>query len=48
MYSKLYNMYNKYYDFNDLYYRNNNEELNIDEIITLNQAIELIKKICSG
>ena len=39
-----YNMYNPYYGFNEYNYRN--EQLNnyTDEIITLNQAIELIKR----
>ena len=44
MYSNFYNMYNQYYNFNDLPYRNNVHPINIDEIITLNQAIELIKE----
>lgn len=47
MYSNFYDMYNQYYDFNNLNYRNNNQQSNIDEIITLNQAIELIKKSVS-
>ena len=44
MYSNFYNMYNQYYNFNDFPYRNNVHPINIDEIITLNQAIELIKE----
>ena len=40
-----YNMYNQYYGFNDYNYRNS-EQVNLygDEIITLNQAIDMIKK----
>ncbi len=40
-----YNMYNQYYGFNDYNYRNS-EPVNLygDEIITLNQAIDMIKK----
>lgn len=44
MYSHFYNMYNQYSDFNDLIYSRNNQQVDNDEIITLNQAIELIKK----
>lgn len=42
MHSNFYNRYNPYYDFNGLTYRSNNQST--DEIITLNQAIELMKK----
>lgn len=38
-----YNMYNPYYEFNDYNYRSNAMQENSGEIITLNQAIGLIK-----
>lgn len=42
MYPDYYNMYNKYYGFEDYDYRNNDFQPNSGEIITLNQAIRLI------
>lgn len=40
-----YNMYNQYYRFNDYNYRNSEiSNMYNDEIITLNQAIELIRE----
>lgn len=45
MYSD-YNMYNSYYGYNDYNYRSMNQDNNMynDEIITLNEAIELIRQ----
>ena len=39
-----YNMYNQYYGFREYNYRNSKMKEQSGEIITLNQAIDLIKK----
>lgn len=39
-----YNPYNQYYDINEYNYRINEQKNNSDEIITLNQAISLIRQ----
>ena len=44
MYSDYYNMYNQYYGFGETNYRNNEIQSNDEEIITLNQAIGLIRQ----
>lgn len=46
MYPDYYNMYNQYYGFNGYNYRSSEPTTNIqsDEIITLNQAIESIRE----
>ncbi len=44
MYSDYYNMYNQYYGTGDFNYRRNEPQMDSGEIITLNQAIELIRK----
>lgn len=44
MYTNYYNMYNPYYGGYELDYRSNEPQLYSEEIITLNQAIDLIKK----
>lgn len=44
MYSDYYNMYNQYYGFYEPNYRSSELELGSGEIITLNQAIALIRK----
>ena len=44
MYSDYYNMYNQYYDFSNQNYRSSEIEMGNEEIITLNQAIGLIRK----
>ena len=44
MYSDYYNMYNQYYGFGEANYRNNEIQSNDEEIITLNQAIGLIRQ----
>lgn len=44
MYQDYYNMYNQYYGFSEPNYRSSEPQLNSGEIITLNQAIGLIKQ----
>lgn len=44
MYPDYYNMYNQYYAFSDQNYRSSAPQVNNEEIITLNQAIGLIKQ----
>ena len=44
MYQDYYNMYNEYYGFNEPNFRSNEPQVNSGEIITLNQAIGLIKQ----
>lgn len=44
MYPNYYNMNNPYYEFNDFNYRSSEPQLDNGEIITLNQAIALIKQ----
>ncbi len=44
MYSDYYNMYNQYYGVYEQNYRSSDPQLDSGEIITLNQAIALIRK----
>lgn len=44
MYPNYYNMYNPYFDVYEPNYRSSEPQLDSEEIITLNQAIALIKK----
>ena len=44
MYQDYYNMYNQYYGFNEPSFRSSQPQENSGEIITLNQAIGLIKQ----
>lgn len=44
VYSDYYNMYNQYYDFGNQNYRSSESQMSNEEIITLNQAISLIRK----
>lgn len=44
MYPDYYNMYNQYYKFNELNYRDSETQIDSGEIITLNEAIRLIKQ----
>ena len=44
MYSDYYNMYNQYYGFSESNYRSSIPQMNNEEIITLNEAIGLIRQ----
>lgn len=48
MYSDYYNMYNQYYGFGEQNFRSSEPQINNEEIITLNQAIGLIRQSVSA